>query len=119
MASGGIRGSPLSYLRGLVARAKEDAFIPEAAVTVAAVREQRRRSKQALERVAARPPEFPPADPNHPLVTSIALEKEINTFFRLGNAEVIDKLRETLPNLPAEPDEKTVFLALRELRNSW
>ena len=68
MASGGIRGSPLSYLRGLVARAKEGAFTPEAAVTVAAAREQRRRSEAALERAAARPPDFPPADPNHPLV---------------------------------------------------
>ena len=67
MACGGIRGSPLSYFRGLVARAKEGAFTPEAAVTVAADRERRRRSAAALEQ-AARPPEFPPADPDHPLV---------------------------------------------------
>jgi hypothetical protein len=68
MASGGIRGSPLSYLRGLLARAKRGAFTPEAAVTAAAAREQRRRSEAALEQAAARPPVFPPADPDHPLV---------------------------------------------------
>ena len=68
MASGGIRGSPLSYLRGLIGRAKEGAFTPEAAVTIAAGREQRRQTEAALERAAARPPDFPPADPNHPLV---------------------------------------------------
>jgi hypothetical protein len=68
MASGGIRGSPLSYLRGLIARAKEGAFTPEAAVTVAAARDQRRRSEVPLERATARAPEFPPADPNNPLV---------------------------------------------------
>jgi len=58
-------------------------------------------------------------DPGDALVTSIKLEKEINTFFRLGNPEVIEKLREAFPDLPANPDEKTVFIALRELRNKW
>jgi hydroxyacylglutathione hydrolase len=58
-------------------------------------------------------------DPNAPLVSSLALEKEINTFFRLHNPSVIAKLREAFPDLPDEPDPKTVFLKLRELRNSW
>jgi hypothetical protein len=39
MAGEGIRGSPLSYLRGLLARAKEGAFTPEVAVSVATARE--------------------------------------------------------------------------------
>ena len=58
-------------------------------------------------------------DPNDALVTTIGLEKSVNSFFRLRNPEVIEKLREEFPDLPAEPDDKTVFLKLRELRNNW
>ena len=32
---------------------------------------------------------------------------------------VIARLREAFPDLPDDPDSKTVFLKLRELRNSW
>ena len=46
-------------------------------------------------------------------VTTIKKEKQINTFMRLEN-EVLRK------NLKLEnADDKTVFLKLRELRNSW
>ena len=58
-------------------------------------------------------------DPNQPLVTSMALEREINTFMRLDSPAVIARLRETFPDLPSEPDPRTVFLKLRELRNDW
>ena len=58
-------------------------------------------------------------DPDAALVTTLALEKEINTFFRLHNPAVIARLREDFPDLPDDPDPKTVFLKLRELRNSW
>ncbi|ABA58222.1 Hydroxyacylglutathione hydrolase [Nitrosococcus oceani ATCC 19707] len=58
-------------------------------------------------------------DPNHAFVSTLALEKEINTFFRLDNPTLITKLRETFPDLPRVPDPKTVFLKLRELRNKW
>jgi hydroxyacylglutathione hydrolase len=58
-------------------------------------------------------------DPGHPLVTTLALEKEINAFFRLHSPSVVARLREAFPDLPDEPDPKTVFLKLRELRNSW
>jgi hydroxyacylglutathione hydrolase len=58
-------------------------------------------------------------DPDAALVTSLALEKEINTFFRLHSPSVIATLRQTFPDLPAEPDAQTIFLKLRELRNSW
>ncbi|MCB1812175.1 MAG: hydroxyacylglutathione hydrolase [Candidatus Competibacteraceae bacterium] len=58
-------------------------------------------------------------DPSHAMVTSLGLEKEINTFFRLHSPSVIARLREAFPDLPDQPDEKTVFLKLRELRNSW
>jgi len=53
------------------------------------------------------------------LVTTLSLEKEINTFFRLTSPSVIRKLREAFPDLPEHPDQKTVFLKLRELRNKW
>lgn len=58
-------------------------------------------------------------DPNKPLVSDMALEREINTFMRLNSAAVIARLRESFPDLPADPDPRTVFLKLRELRNSW
>ncbi len=58
-------------------------------------------------------------DPNAALVSTLALEKQINTFFRLHSPTVIARLREAFPDLPDEPDAKTVFLKLRELRNSW
>ena len=58
-------------------------------------------------------------DPDEALVSTLALEKEINTFFRLRSPSVIARLREAFPDLPDDPDPKTVFLKLRELRNSW
>jgi len=58
-------------------------------------------------------------DPNRALVTDMALERQINTFMRLDSPAVIARLRETFPDLPANPDSRTVFLKLRELRNSW
>ncbi len=58
-------------------------------------------------------------DPAHALVTTLALEKEISTFFRLRSATLIEKLRAEFPDLPDQPDPKTVFLKLRELRNRW
>lgn len=58
-------------------------------------------------------------DPNDAMVSTLALEKEINTFFRLHNPTIIAKLRETFLDFPDEPDKKAVFLKLRELRNSW
>ncbi|MEM9683543.1 MAG: hydroxyacylglutathione hydrolase [Pseudomonadota bacterium] len=58
-------------------------------------------------------------DTNAPLVSTIALEKEINTFFRLHNPTVIARLKERFTDLPDNPDAKTVFLKLRELRNDW
>ena len=58
-------------------------------------------------------------DPNAALVSTLALEKEINTFFRLQNPSVIARLRDAFPDLPENIDPKTVFIKLRELRNSW
>jgi hydroxyacylglutathione hydrolase len=58
-------------------------------------------------------------DPSRAMATTLALEKEINTFFRLHSPTVIAKLREAFPDLPDDPDAKTVFVKLRELRNKW
>lgn len=58
-------------------------------------------------------------DPNAALVSTLAMEKEINTFFRLQNPTVIARLQEAFPDLPEQPEAETVFLKLRELRNSW
>ncbi len=58
-------------------------------------------------------------DPAAALVSTMALEKEINTFFRLHSPSVIRRLREAFPDLPEQPDPRTVFLKLRELRNNW
>ncbi len=58
-------------------------------------------------------------DPATSIVTTLGQEKEFNAFMRLSNPAVIAKLRERFPELPAQPDAKTVFTKLRELRNSW
>ena len=58
-------------------------------------------------------------DPNQAIVTTIGLEKQINTFFRLGNPEIIEELRKKFPDIPISPDPKSVFLALRKIRYSW
>jgi hydroxyacylglutathione hydrolase len=58
-------------------------------------------------------------DPEHPLVTTLGLEKQVNTFFRLTSKSVIERLRDSFPDLPRTPTPKDVFVRLRELRNSW
>ncbi|MSQ18868.1 MAG: hydroxyacylglutathione hydrolase [Betaproteobacteria bacterium] len=58
-------------------------------------------------------------DPNTAYVSTLQVEREINTFFRLTSPSVIAKLREAFPDLPGHPDPKTVFVKLRELRNKW
>ncbi len=58
-------------------------------------------------------------DENQPLVTTLALEKEVNAFFRLHSPSVIAQLRVNFPDLPEAPDAQTVFVKLRELRNNW
>jgi hydroxyacylglutathione hydrolase len=57
--------------------------------------------------------------PAEAVVTTLAQEKRVNTFFRLQNPAIIARLREAFPDLDAEPDARTVFVKLRELRNRW
>jgi hydroxyacylglutathione hydrolase len=58
-------------------------------------------------------------DPARAAVTTMADEKQFNTFLRLTSPSVIAALREAFPELPEQPDAKTVFIKLRELRNAW
>ncbi|MBM3517667.1 MAG: MBL fold metallo-hydrolase [Alphaproteobacteria bacterium] len=58
-------------------------------------------------------------DAHQAMITTLGLEKEINTFFRLRSPTVIRRLREAFPDLPEEASPKDVFVRLRELRNQW
>jgi hydroxyacylglutathione hydrolase len=58
-------------------------------------------------------------DPNSAYITTLEVETHINAFLRLTSPTVIAKLREVFPDLPERPDPRTVFLKLRELRNTW
>jgi hydroxyacylglutathione hydrolase len=58
-------------------------------------------------------------DPATSIITTLKEERQFNTFFRLASPSVIAKLRESFPDLPEQPDAKTVFIKLRELRNKW
>jgi len=58
-------------------------------------------------------------DPARSLITTLGEEKQVNTFFRLTSPSLIAKLRESFSDLPEQPDAKTVFIRLRELRNKW
>ena len=58
-------------------------------------------------------------DPADALVTTLAMEREMNTFFRLDSPSVIARLVEQFPEMGDSPSRKDVFLKLRELRNSW
>jgi hydroxyacylglutathione hydrolase len=71
-----------------------------------------KRAQEMLERLQGQ-------DPNNAYVSTLGVERDINTFFRLSSPSLIAKLREAFPDLPEKPDERTVFLRLRELRNGW
>ena len=58
-------------------------------------------------------------DPANAHVTTLAEERQINTFFRLDSPSVIARLQEQFPDIGDSPDARTVFLKLRELRNAW
>src|SRR5580765_117607 len=71
-----------------------------------------RRATEMLDRLKGQ-------DPGKAYVSTLDVEREINTFFRLTSPTVIARLREAFPELPENPDPRTVFLKLRELRNKW
>jgi hydroxyacylglutathione hydrolase len=71
-----------------------------------------RRAQELLEKLKGQ-------DPSRAYVSTLGVEREINTFFRLTSPTVIARLREAFPDLAETPDARTVFLKLRELRNKW
>ena len=71
-----------------------------------------KRASEMLDKLAGQ-------DPNRAYISTLEVENQINTFFRLTSPTVIAKLREAFPDLPENPDRRTVFLKLRELRNTW
>jgi hypothetical protein len=56
---------------------------------------------------------------NKHFISNIAMERLVNTFFRLDSVEVIEQLQKEFSDLAGKPSEELVFLKLRELRNRW
>jgi len=71
-----------------------------------------RRAEQMLGKLAGQ-------DPSRAYVSTLEVEMQVNTFFRLTSPSVIAKLREVFPDLSDAPDARTVFTKLRQLRNDW
>ena len=63
--------------------------------------------------------EYREQDPDDALITTLAQERAVNTFFRLDSSSVVAKLQADYPEIGDAPDARSVFLKLRELRNSW
>ncbi len=63
--------------------------------------------------------EYENQNPDDALITTLTLEKEVNTFFRLQSPTVVARLAEQFPELGTKPTSRDVFLKLRELRNTW
>ncbi len=64
-------------------------------------------AKQWLAKVEQK--DYQPGD----LQTTIGLERQFNSFFRLDNAEIIQNLK------PSNQSRKNVFIALRKRRDNW
>lgn len=58
-------------------------------------------------------------DPAQAVVSTMGQERQHNTFMRLRSPSLIALLRHEFPDLPEEPEEREVFVRLRELRNRW
>lgn len=52
-------------------------------------------------------------------ISNIAMERMVNSFFRLDSPDIISLLREKFTELSDTPSQEQVFLKLRELRDSW
>lgn len=69
------------------------------------------RAKELLGEVEGR-------DPHAAGPLPLGVEREVNVFLRLRVPEVVERLRDEV-GLGGRPSPEEVFLALRELRNSW
>ena len=70
------------------------------------------RAQSLLEEVRGR-------DPHQAVPTTLGLEREVNVFLRLDRPEVMARLLDGETAPAGGLDEEAVFLALRDLRNSW
>jgi len=55
--------------------------------------------------------------PDNRMVTTMALEKKMNPFFRLDNPDIIGSLKNQNSSLKEDPE--SVFTALRSVRDQW
>ncbi len=52
-------------------------------------------------------------------ISNLAMERQVNSFFRLNSPEIVAGLAKQFPELGNSATPEQVFLKLRELRNSW
>jgi len=52
-------------------------------------------------------------------ITTLEEEKQINTFLRLEEPGLVERLKARFPELGNQPTRKQIFLKLRQLRNNW
>lgn len=55
--------------------------------------------------------------PNGRMVTTLAIEKKINPFFRLDNPEIVETLKNEMDD--QQMDAKSIFVSLRKMRDIW
>jgi len=58
-------------------------------------------------------------DPHNAYITTMADERRINSFFRLSNPAIIQKLQNEDCAISDQPEPREIFKALRQLRNHW
>jgi len=58
-------------------------------------------------------------DPHNAHITTMKEERRINSFFRLTNPEIIQKLQQENSEISDSPEPREIFKALRQLRNHW
>lgn len=58
-------------------------------------------------------------DPHHAHITTLAEERQINSFFRLDSPVIIQKLQSEEAGFSRAPHAREVFTALRARRNTW
>ncbi len=58
-------------------------------------------------------------DPHDAYITTMGDERRINSFFRLTNTDIINKLKSEDSKISTNPEPREIFKALRQLRNHW
>ncbi|NOZ43164.1 MAG: hydroxyacylglutathione hydrolase [Alphaproteobacteria bacterium] len=58
-------------------------------------------------------------NPDNAYITTLAEERRINSFFRLTNPVIVEKLKREKANIGDNPGPREIFKALRQLRNHW